>query len=76
MERYKFIYKHNEAGTITTCQDDDEAMELGRELARHFEKKDGWIAVKLMGERGKETTVGWVLPMDKTQEENSKTTKG
>ena len=68
MERYKYTFKGNEAGTITTCENDDEAMELGREIASHFDKKDGWISVKMMGENGKETTVGWVLPLDKEQQ--------
>jgi hypothetical protein len=71
MERYKYTYKVNEAGTITTCENDEEAMQLGRELASHFDKKDGWISVKVLGDKGKETTVGWVLPLDNEQEKHN-----
>ena len=70
MERYKYTYKGNEAG-ITTCENDEEAMQLGRELASHFDKKDGWIIVKVLGDKGKETTVGWVLPLDKEQKKHN-----
>lgn len=67
MERYKFIFKGNKAGTITSCESDEEAMELGREIASHFDKKDGWITVKVMHHDGSETTVGWVELMEKAQ---------
>lgn len=65
MERYKYTFKGNEAGTIKSCKNDEEAMEIGREIATHFDKKDGWIEVKWISEDGEcERAVGWVLPID------------